>query len=124
DLQVQRCLERLAADALEVVVEGADKQLPAGFVGTLRRLLAQDADQRLKATATHVLEGGAQPGLGAEQRVVLLDVDQGAEGGVEDGVLAVVQQRAQRFEAARVVEGAEGTADLDARRRIFLTAEL
>ena len=49
---------------------------------------------------------------------------QSREGGVADGGLRVVEQRPQPLDAARVVEGGQRPAHLDAGRGVVLAAEL
>jgi hypothetical protein len=124
-VEVQRGLERLLAYARGAVVEGAGEQLQGrahlrGVAGGF----PQEADEGFEAAAAHVLEGGVQPRGRGVQRLGGLEPGQRGEGRVTDGGLRVVQQRPQPVAGPRVFEGGQRPADLDARRRVLLAAQL
>ena len=95
-----------------------------GVVRPLRRGLADLGDQHLEAAAADVLVRGVQARLGGQQRVGLVDVGQGGEGGVADLDLLVVEQRAQPLDRAGVVQRGHRPADLDAGGLVLLAAQL
>ncbi len=125
NLEVERRLERLAADARCAVVEcpGQQFQSQARHGGVLRRL-AQEAHQRFQAAPAHVLEAGIEPRPRILQHGIRLQLGQRRERGVANRRLRVIQQGAQAIGSTGIVQGGECPADLGPGRGIGFSAEL